>query len=387
MFQDVNGEYFGFDRQNHVAAGFNYYTDMSLWDTFRTVHPLYNLIARPEQRDMIVSLVKMAEQGGYLPRWPSGGGYTGSMFGSPADMMITESYLKGIRDFDVETAYRFMRKTSLAPVPPNSPFSGRVGVEHYLTHEYCPSDLMKKSVASTIEYCYADQSIARLAEALGHKDDAILFKQHGRFYVNLWNPETQFFQGRDSQKRFQDDLKPDMLTYVDIGGKYTHAPKNGTLGAIAAFGVGHVLYIIAIVGILRKHSRLSSPKTLACILFWQLVGLFSWYQIVFHAEKNETLIWPALGYCLLLAGTTGVASAVAIHRQRTWPLALGAALFLLSDLILAIGIFRGSFPFRSEAVWLTYGPGQMLMVTSSWLVDRETPDKLPIATPASELIT
>ncbi len=149
------------------------------------------------------------------------------------------------------------------------------------------------------------------------------------------------------------------------------APKNGTLGAIAAFGVGHVLYIIAIVGILRKHSRLSSPKTIACILFWQLVGLFSWYQIVFHAEKNETLIWPALGYCLLLAGTTGVASAVAIHRQRTWPLALGAALFLLSDLILAIGIFRGSFPFRSEAVWLTYGPGQMLIVISSWLVDRE----------------
>ncbi len=228
IFQDVNGEYFGFDRQNHVAAGFNYYTDMSLWDTFRTVHPLYNLIARPEQRDMIVSLVKMAEQGGYLPRWPSGGGYTGSMFGSPADMMITESYLKGIRDFDVETAYRFMRKTALAPVPPNSPFSGRVGVEHYLKHEYCPSDLMKKSVASTIEYCYADQSIARLAEALGHKDDTILFKQHGRFYVNLWNPETQFFQGRDSQKRFQADLKPDMLTYVDIGGKYTHAYVEGS---------------------------------------------------------------------------------------------------------------------------------------------------------------
>src|SRR5215472_7238017 len=76
VFQDVNGEYLGFDRQIHRAAGFDYYTDMSLWDTFRTVHPLFNLIARREQRDMIISLVKMAEQGGYLPRWPSGGGYT-----------------------------------------------------------------------------------------------------------------------------------------------------------------------------------------------------------------------------------------------------------------------------------------------------------------------
>ena len=162
VFQDVNGEYLGFDRQIHQADGFNYYTDMSLWDTFRTVHPLFNLIARREQRDMIVSLVKMAEQGGYLPRWPSGGGYTGSMFGTPADIVIAESYLKGIRDFDVESAYRFMRKTALGPVPAGSPFSGRVGVEHYLKHEYCPADLMKKSVASTIEYGYADQAIARL---------------------------------------------------------------------------------------------------------------------------------------------------------------------------------------------------------------------------------
>ena len=219
VFQDVNGEYLGFDRQIHQAAGFNYYTDMSLWDTFRTVHPLFNLIARREQRDMVVSLVKMAEQGGYLPRWPSGGGYTGSMFGTPADIVIAESYLKGIQDFDVESAYGFMRKTALGPVPAGSPFSGRVGVEHYLKHEYCPADLMKKSVASTIEYCYADQAIARLAEALGHRDDAILFQQHGRFYRNLWNPETQFFQPRDSQGKFLAEFKPEMLTYVDVDGK------------------------------------------------------------------------------------------------------------------------------------------------------------------------
>jgi predicted alpha-1,2-mannosidase len=227
-FQDVNGEYLGFDRKIHTAAGFNYYTDMSLWDTFRTVHPLYNLIARREQRDMLVSLVKMAEQGGYLPRWPSGCGYTNSMFGTPADMVITEAYLKGIRGFNVESAYQFMRKTALGPVPARSPFSARVGVEHYLKYEYCPAELMKKSVASTIEYCYADQSIARLAEALGYKDDAILFHQHGRFYRNLWNPQTQFFQARDSQKKFQAEFRPELLTYADFSGKYTHAYVEGS---------------------------------------------------------------------------------------------------------------------------------------------------------------
>lgn len=228
LFNDINGDYLGFDKQVHRTDGFKYYTDMSLWDTFRTVHPLFNLIARREQRDMLVSLVKMADQGGYLPRWPSGGGYTNSMFGSPADMVITESYLKGIRDFDAEKAFHFMKKTALGSVPENSPFSGRVGIEHYLKHEYCPSDLMKKSVASTIEYSYADHSIARLADALGHREDAELFHKHARYYQNLFNPETQFFHPRDSKGNFSKEFQPDLLTYLDFGGNLTHAYVEGS---------------------------------------------------------------------------------------------------------------------------------------------------------------
>ena len=228
VFNDVNGEYLGFDRQIHKAEGFEYYTDMSLWDTFRTVHPLFNLIAPREQTDMLKSLLKMAEQGGYLPRWPSGGGYTGSMFGTPADIVITESYLKGLRGFDAEAAYQFMRKTALDPVPIGSPFSGRVGIEHYLKHEYCPADLMKKSVASTIEYCYADQAIARLAEALGHPEEAQVFQKHGQFYLNLWNSETQFFHPRNSDKAFSDAFEPEMLTYIDLTGKFTHGYVEGS---------------------------------------------------------------------------------------------------------------------------------------------------------------
>jgi predicted alpha-1,2-mannosidase len=136
--------------------------------------------------------------------------------------------LKGIHDFDVQSAYQFMRRTALAPVPAGSPFSGRVGVEHYLKYEYCPADLMKKSVASTIEYSYADQAISRLAEALGRREDAALFQKHGRYYRNLWNPETQFFQPRDSQKKFSSEFRPEMLTYVDFSDKYTHAYVEGS---------------------------------------------------------------------------------------------------------------------------------------------------------------
>ncbi len=226
-FNDVNGDYFGFDRAVHRAAGFTYFTDMSLWDTFRTVHPLYTLIAPREQRDMVVSLVEMARQGGYLPRWPSGTGYTNSMFGTPADMVIAETYLKGIRDFDVEDAYQAMRKTALAPTPEGAPFSGRKGIADYLKYEYCPADLMQQAVSRTLEYCYADHAIARLAEALGHRDDAALFASHAQYYRNLWNPETQYFQPRNSQGKFE-EFRPLLLTYLDPARKYTDDYVEGS---------------------------------------------------------------------------------------------------------------------------------------------------------------
>ena len=146
------------------SEGFQYFTDLSLWDTFRTVHPLYTLIAPKDQRDMVVSLVKMLEQGGWLPRWPSGHGYSNSMLGTPADIVIAETYLKGIRDFDVEKAYQAMRQTALAPTPPGAAFSGREGVEHYLKYRYCPAGLMDESVSRTLEFGWADHAISLLAD-------------------------------------------------------------------------------------------------------------------------------------------------------------------------------------------------------------------------------
>src|SRR4029079_18378909 len=130
--------------------------------------PLYMLIAPREQRDMVVSLVEMSKQGGYLPRWPSGNGYSNSMFGTPADIMVTEAYLKGIRDFDAEAAYQAMRKTALGPTR-NSRFSGRDGIKDYIELHYRAADKGRESVAQTLQYCCSDHCISQLAAALGHK--------------------------------------------------------------------------------------------------------------------------------------------------------------------------------------------------------------------------
>jgi len=228
VFNDANGEYLGFDQQVHKTSEFQYFTDLSLWDTFRTTHPLYTLIAPEDQRDMVVSLIQMLEHGGWLPRWPSGHGYSNSMLGTPADIVIAEAYLKGIRGFDVEKAYQAMRRTALAPTPPGAAFSGREGVEHALEHGYCPSGLVEESVARTLEFAWADSAIANLAEALGHREDARVFRQHSRFYRNLWNPATQYFQPRDAKGRFLEPFKPLLLTYLDRGGQITKDYVEGS---------------------------------------------------------------------------------------------------------------------------------------------------------------
>ncbi len=228
LFNDANGDYFGFDRKVHQASDFNYYTDLSLWDTFRTVHPLYTLIAPKAQRDMVVSLIKMLEQGGWLPRWPSGNGYSNSMLGTPADIVVADTYLKGIKNFDVEQAYQAMRRTALAPTPPGAAFSGRQGVASYLQYGYCPAGVVERSVSRTLEFAWADDAISKLAKSLGHEDDAKLFDEHSKFYRNLWNTNTQYFQPRDAQGNFVEPFKPLLLTYMDREGKLTRDYVEGS---------------------------------------------------------------------------------------------------------------------------------------------------------------
>ncbi|MCA9158675.1 MAG: GH92 family glycosyl hydrolase, partial [Planctomycetales bacterium] len=228
-FSDANGEYLGFDKQHHRTDGFQYYTDMSLWDTFRTAHPLYTLLIPERHRDMLVSLVHMAEQGGgTLPRWPAGCGYTGSMFGAPADVVIAEAWLKGIREFDVEAAYEAMRAAAMQPTPPGASFSPREDIDQFIRYGYCPSDTMSEAVAKTLEYSTSDAAIGRLAAALGREADAALFAERSRNYRNVWNPETQYFQPRDSSGHFSTPLKPLLLTYVDFGRKYTDDYVEGS---------------------------------------------------------------------------------------------------------------------------------------------------------------
>ncbi|HXX78710.1 MAG TPA: lysoplasmalogenase, partial [Ktedonobacteraceae bacterium] len=136
-----------------------------------------------------------------------------------------------------------------------------------------------------------------------------------------------------------------------------------TFGGIAFFGLGHISYILAMVQF-GNQSGLDTPAPRwGALCLWLLIGLCGWYFIVYRGNKLTTLHIAALAYTLLLSSTAGLATGLALQSTAFIPMAIGAGLFLLSDLILAAQLFNDiQFPLIGDVVWLTYGPAQMLIV-------------------------
>ncbi|MBI5526897.1 MAG: glycoside hydrolase family 92 protein [Deltaproteobacteria bacterium] len=206
VFGDANGKYLGFDGQVHDAPDFTYYTDFSLWDTYRTLHPLLTLIAPDRTREMIVSLIKMYEQGGAFPRWPMGTGESGSMVGDSFSIVIADAFVKGVTDFDVDTAWEGMLPPADGPMPPGTTYGGRGGIEDYLALGYVAADHDSGSVSETQEYAYNDFAIAQLAAALGKTADQERFTQRAGNYKNVFHPESKFFRGRNADGTWVEDF-------------------------------------------------------------------------------------------------------------------------------------------------------------------------------------
>ncbi|MCG3173884.1 MAG: hypothetical protein GMKNLPBB_02091 [Myxococcota bacterium] len=206
-YSDSNGEYLGFDRQVHKAEGFTYYSDFSLWDTYRTQHPWLILTQPARQTDMVRSLIAMAEQGGTLPRWPMANGYTGGMLGDCASVVIAESMVKGLTGFDFEKAYAFMRLTAMGP-PPKPGVDGREGVEDFIKLGYVAQDRNGGSVSLTQEYSINDNALAAAAAFLKKTDDADMFAKRALNHRNLYHKESGFFIGRRADGTFETDFDP-----------------------------------------------------------------------------------------------------------------------------------------------------------------------------------
>ena len=214
---DVTGQYPGYLGTTGMAEGFTYRSDLSLWDTFRTTHPLYILIAPDIQRDSTKSLLAMAELHGGFPRWPKGGGDGGSMFGTPAHIVMAESFLKDqLSRADAIRSLEIMKDTAFATAPAGKPMNGRQYYKEYNELGYVPNDIDKISVSRTLEYAWADYATYLMAEKLGagFEADATAFKKLGDSYKNVFDPSTGYFRPKNAAGEWQRSV-PGATTYYD----------------------------------------------------------------------------------------------------------------------------------------------------------------------------
>ncbi len=141
------------------------------------------------------------------------------------------------------------------------------------------------------------------------------------------------------------------------------------LSGMVAFGLGHVAYIIAGLYYGNRSGLVAFGPRLFGWLLWLFVGFLGWYLVAYRNSRPTFLHWAALPYSLLLASTAGIATGLALQSARFAPFVLGAGLFLLSDLLIAMRSFGGKslrVTSLDDLIWLTYGPAQMLIVYSVW---------------------
>jgi predicted alpha-1,2-mannosidase len=210
---DVDGRYTGWDAKVHAGDGSTYYQNWSLWDTYRTQQQLLSLLAPRESRDMALSLLKVAEQSGQLPRWGYATAETNIMTGDPVTPWLVDAYRQGLLKGHEEEAYRILKKHVDNAAPDSSPSAVRQADPEYLANGYVPYDPTRPQTkpgdddyqhgpSATLEYALADAALGGMAKDLGHGADARRYLARGQNYRNILDPATGFFRARDNDGAF-----------------------------------------------------------------------------------------------------------------------------------------------------------------------------------------
>ena len=184
------------------------YTDNGFWDTFRAVFPFFTLMYPQLDAQIMEGLANTYKESGWLPEWASPG-HRGCMIGSNSTSLIADSYLKGIRGFDIETLYEAILKNTenwMADITS----VGRYGADYYNELGYIPYNVgINENTARTLEYAYADYCIWKLARELGRPQEEIdLFKKRARNYRNVFDPESKLMRGKNEDGTFQSPFSP-----------------------------------------------------------------------------------------------------------------------------------------------------------------------------------
>lgn len=202
----------------------HYYSTLSLWDTFRGVHPLFTLII-PERVDgMVQTLLDHQRAQGYLPLWTAWGQETWTMIGNPALPVIADAVAKGFNGFDREEALAAMIATSTNPRP-NAPAWAQRDWTAYEKYGYLPYDLGEgEAVSKTLEYGIGDDAVARVARLMGRTLVAERFEVRASGYRKLFDPTTQTMRARNQAGGWRTPFDPLVPTSpMNNPGDYTEA--------------------------------------------------------------------------------------------------------------------------------------------------------------------
>ncbi len=184
------------------------FTDNGFWDTFRAVFPFFTLMYPELNSQIMEGLVNTYKESGWLPEWASPG-HRGCMIGSNSASLIADSYLKGIRGYDIETLYEAILKNTVSHKEDITSV-GRYGADYYNKLGYVPYNVgIHENAARTLEYAYADYTIYKLAQELGRPQEEIdLFAKRAQNYRNLFDKETKLMRGRNEDGTFQTPFNP-----------------------------------------------------------------------------------------------------------------------------------------------------------------------------------
>jgi predicted alpha-1,2-mannosidase len=199
---------------------FNMYNSDAFWGAQWTLNTLWALVYPEITEEFCNSFITYYQNGGLIPRGPSGGNYTFVMTGATSTPFFVSAWQKGIRGFDIETAYKGLRKNHLpggmmskAGYEHHTAKGG--GIEAYMNLGYVPYPLADKEygyhqdgAGMTMEYAYQDWTLAQLAKALGKNDDYMYFLKRSENFRNLYNPATGYIQPKDSSGRWQKPFDP-----------------------------------------------------------------------------------------------------------------------------------------------------------------------------------
>ncbi len=213
LISDADGRYRGWDGKVHKSDR-NFYTNYSLWDTYRGTHPLYVILNPSKNNEFINSMLQRYNEIGELPINEYGINETFCMIGNHSIPVIVDAYLKGTADFDLDLAYEAIKHSSMS-----SDYNFKVDWPKYMRYGYFPADSMKvESVSRTLESAYDDWCVAQMAKEMGRTEDYDDFQRRAGFYKNLFDKGTSFMRGRNSNGSWDAPFDPFKISHAGTGG-------------------------------------------------------------------------------------------------------------------------------------------------------------------------